>query len=81
MEIMEVIASIKQVGPGYVVLNLVTSFGPMVILQTVTPVEPLVQKLNHYFYSPRYNAWWCKITLLGESINVSINGLLYGVLI
>jgi cholesterol 7-desaturase len=67
---MQVTASIKQIGPGYVLLYLDSSFGPMVILQTLTPLQPLVQKLCHYFYGPRYNAWWTKLTVIGESINV-----------
>lgn len=57
VEIMEVKASIQQVGPGYVLLYLTSNFGPMVILQTLTPVEPFVQKLCHYFYGPRHLAW------------------------
>lgn len=68
---MKVVANVKQIGPGYVILYIESSFGPMVILQTLTPVEPLVQKLCHYFYGPRSLAWFVKFTLLAESINVS----------
>lgn len=70
-EMIKVVANVKQVGPGYVILYIDSSFGPMVILQTLTPVEPLVQKLCHYFYGPRHLAWFVKFTLLAESINVS----------
>lgn len=70
-ELIKVVANVKQIGPGYVILFLESSFGPMVILQTLTPVEPLVQKLCHYFYGPRRLAWFIKFTLVAESINVA----------
>lgn len=52
-------------------MMLESTFGRMVILQSVTPVEPLVQKMNHYFYGPRYLAWFVKFTIIAETINVS----------
>lgn len=70
-ELIKVVANVKQIGPGYVILYLESSFGPMVVLQTLTPVEPLIQKLCHYFYGPRHLAWFIKFTLVGESINVA----------
>lgn len=69
-ELIKIVANVKQIGPGYVILYLESSFGPMVVLQTLTPVEPLLQKLSHYFYGPRHLAWFIKFTLVGETINV-----------
>lgn len=71
LKLLKVNAKVKQIGPGYVVLFLESTFGRMVILQTLTPLEPLVQKLSHYFFGPRYLAWFIKITLVAESINVA----------
>lgn len=70
-ELINVTAKVQQIGPGYVVLFLDTSYGRMVILQTLTPMEPLVQKLSHYFYGPRHLAWLIKFTVIAESINVA----------
>ena len=67
----EVKADIAQIGPGCVILYLKSSFGRIVIIQTLTPVEPLKQKLCHYFYGPRHLAWFIKFTIIAESINVA----------
>lgn len=64
-------AEINQIGPGYVVLTLKSYFGRLVILQTCTPLEPMVQKLSHYFYGPRYLAWFIKFAIIGESVQVA----------
>lgn len=63
-----------QIGPGYVQLIMQTGLGPMVALQTVTPVEPLVQKVIHRFYAPRNlgNAFFQKFAIWAESVMVSI---------
>lgn len=63
---------VKQIGPSYVHLFVNTTFGPMVILQMITPIEPFVQKVVHLFYAPRSLAWLTKFTFLGESIMVFI---------
>lgn len=59
-----------QIGPGYVQLVMQTSLGPMVALQSVTPVEPLVQKVIHRFYAPRNlgNAFFQKFAIWAESV-------------
>lgn len=44
----------RQIGPGCVELMMNTNYGPMVCLQTVTPVEPMVQKVVHRFYRCEY---------------------------
>ncbi|CAG9790622.1 unnamed protein product [Diatraea saccharalis] len=43
-------------GPGHVRLLLSTSFGPLLVSQSVTPLGPLVQRVVHRVYSPWYNA-------------------------
>lgn len=60
-----------QIGPGYVQLFMNSNFGPMVILQTVTPIEPFVQKVVHTIYAPRYAACFAKFTFFGECVMVS----------
>lgn len=59
-----------QIGPGYVQLMMHTGLGPMVALQIVTPVEPLVQKVIHRFYAPRSlgNAFFQKFAIWAESV-------------
>lgn len=40
------------------------------ILQTVTPVEPLVQKVIHRFYLPKGLSLFAKFAIWGESVMV-----------
>lgn len=61
---------VEQIGPSYVRLFLQTSYGPLVILQTVTPMEPLVQRVFHRFYAPRSLSWFMKFAIVAESIMV-----------
>lgn len=70
-EVCELNITTKQIGPGYVQLLFETNYGRLVCLQTVTPVEPLIQKVVHRFYSPRYLAPFAKFILIGECIQVS----------
>ncbi|CAH0404135.1 unnamed protein product [Chilo suppressalis] len=49
-------AKVTQYGPGHVRLLLSTSFGPLLVSQSVTPIGPLLQKVVHRIYSPWYNA-------------------------
>lgn len=70
-ELVKITAKIKQLGPGYVIMMLESSFGKLAILQSVTPLEPLLQKMTHFFYGPRYLAWFIKFTMIAETINVS----------
>ncbi|XP_051863640.1 cholesterol 7-desaturase nvd isoform X4 [Drosophila albomicans] len=59
----------KQLGPSYVHLFLHSPiFGSFQIFQTITPVEPLLQKVVHRFYAPRLMAPIVKILICGESI-------------
>ncbi|XP_025419278.1 cholesterol 7-desaturase isoform X2 [Sipha flava] len=57
-----------QIGPGLVILNFKTSFGPMKLVQTVTPVEPLIQKVVHRVYCPIYLSLYASILLFMESV-------------
>lgn len=56
----------EQIGPGYVELMLNTSFGPICILQTVTPIEPLLQRVIHQIFSPPLLAPYANLIFLGE---------------
>lgn len=67
----QIYSSIRQIGPGYVVLELNTYFGTILILQTLTPHEPLVQCLSHYFYASPLLAWYAKFCIWGETVNVA----------
>lgn len=58
----------RQLGPGCVEIHLQSSFGPMFIVQTVTPVQPLIHRVTHSMYAPRYMSPYSKIVLIGESI-------------
>ncbi|KAK3891943.1 hypothetical protein Pcinc_004184 [Petrolisthes cinctipes] len=44
----------EQIGPGVVHLHFNTAVGSGVLIQTVTPVEPLRQRVIHQFYSSRF---------------------------
>lgn len=62
---------VEQIGPGYVELKMDTSWGPMLLLQTVTPIEALVQKVTHRMYAPYKQMLFAKFTLYAELIMVS----------
>lgn len=61
---------ILQIGPGLVVLNFQTSLGPLKLIQVVTPVEPLIQKVVHRIYCPSYMSLYASIVLFMESVMV-----------
>lgn len=46
------------------------SMGRIEVLQTVTPIEPMLQKVVHRFYAPRILAPFMKFAVFGESIMV-----------
>jgi hypothetical protein len=60
-----------QIGPAYVELYLSTSLGTVTILQTVTPVEPLLQRVEHRIYCHPLLSLFARFLLYGESIMVS----------
>ncbi|KAG5678787.1 hypothetical protein PVAND_008424 [Polypedilum vanderplanki] len=69
-KLLKIDSDIRQIGPAFVILTIKTIFGNAVIFQTLTPLEPLVQKLSHYFYAPWYLAWFVKFLIWGETVNV-----------
>lgn len=75
-EILTMNVRVQQVGPGYVQLFLSSAFGEFVILQTVVPVEPLMQRVLHRFYFPRGLSLFAKFIIWGESIMVTISYIL-----
>ncbi|XP_017891357.1 cholesterol 7-desaturase [Ceratina calcarata] len=67
-KVMHLDVDVQQVGPGYVELMMHTPLGSMCIFQTVTPMEPLLQKVTHVMYSPRYLAPYASMLFLGECL-------------
>ncbi|XP_046360935.1 cholesterol 7-desaturase nvd-like [Haliotis rufescens] len=63
--------SAQQIGPGVVYLEFTSMFGKGVFIQSLTPVEPMVQKLVHNIYvhwtMPTFIA---KFFMFGEAIQV-----------
>ncbi|KAG5346866.1 DAF36 desaturase, partial [Acromyrmex charruanus] len=66
--VMEIDVLAEQIGPSYVELMINTSIGPMYILQTVTPVEPLLQRVTHQIFSPPLLAPYANLIFLGECL-------------
>ncbi|XP_017482338.1 PREDICTED: cholesterol 7-desaturase-like [Rhagoletis zephyria] len=57
------------IGPSFVHLHLKTfAFGHIEILQTVTPMEPLVQKVVHRFYARKPLGPLMKLMIFAESV-------------
>ncbi|KOC70204.1 hypothetical protein WH47_08550, partial [Habropoda laboriosa] len=67
-EIMELNVNVQQIGPGYVELMMETSVGTMCIFQTVTPMEPLLQKVTHLLYSRPLIGPYARILFLAECL-------------
>ncbi|XP_057376323.1 cholesterol 7-desaturase nvd-like isoform X1 [Daphnia carinata] len=42
----------KQMGPGLVCLSFITPFGRCLLFETVTPIEPMIQRVLHRLYMP-----------------------------
>ncbi|XP_060880505.1 cholesterol 7-desaturase nvd-like [Metopolophium dirhodum] len=57
----------QQIGPGLVILNFKTSFGPIKLVQVVTLVEPLIQTIVHCIYCPVYLSLYASIVLFMEA--------------
>ncbi|CAG4969378.1 unnamed protein product [Colias eurytheme] len=47
---------VEQIGPAHVRLSFDTLFGPFFIVQSITPLGPMLQKIIHRVYSPTWNA-------------------------
>lgn len=66
-KLLELSVKAMQIGPGYVELQLDSFWGPMYILQTVTPVGPMLQRVTHHMYSSRILGPYAKIVIIGET--------------
>ncbi|XP_018404001.1 PREDICTED: cholesterol 7-desaturase-like [Cyphomyrmex costatus] len=66
--IMESDVYAEQIGPGIIELNVKTLFGSLYILLTITPIEPLLQRVIHQFYSPPLLAPYANLHFLGECV-------------
>ncbi|KYN45452.1 hypothetical protein ALC53_00010, partial [Atta colombica] len=64
--IMESDVRAEQIGPGIIELNVNTSFGSLYILLTITPIEPLLQRVIHLIFSPPLLAPHANLLFLGE---------------
>uniref|UniRef100_A0A1B6E9K0 cholesterol 7-desaturase n=1 Tax=Clastoptera arizonana TaxID=38151 RepID=A0A1B6E9K0_9HEMI len=60
----------RQVGPGYVNMMIDTTIGPLAIIQIVTPIEPLLQRVIHRIFCPPMLILYAHITLIGEAIMI-----------
>ncbi|XP_059093553.1 cholesterol 7-desaturase nvd-like isoform X1 [Tigriopus californicus] len=59
----------EQIGPALVHLHFESFMGKGVMIQYVLPLEPMLQKIVHVFYTQRtWLAPYAKMVLLGESI-------------
>ncbi|XP_067008543.1 cholesterol 7-desaturase nvd [Anabrus simplex] len=58
----------EQIGPGYVEMYLDTSLGPLFIVQCVTPIEPLLQRVVHRIFCPPLLSIYATFVLVGEAI-------------
>lgn len=60
----------EQMGPGLVRLNLTSSFGNFLIIQTVTPIAPLLQRVTHRVFASRQLFLHSKILVYAETVMV-----------
>lgn len=63
--------SVRQIGPAVVHLEFNTAFGRAVLLHSVTPIEPMLQKLTHVLYCDSTMPHiYSKSILLGEAVMI-----------
>jgi cholesterol 7-dehydrogenase len=61
----------KQIGPGIVYLIFDTPFGSAAYLQTLTPIEPMLQRMiNHVYFSKSTPTFIAKFFLIGEALQI-----------
>ncbi|KAK7788250.1 hypothetical protein R5R35_013620 [Gryllus longicercus] len=58
----------EQIGPAYVEMYLRSALGDLLIVQAVTPLEPLLQRVVHHVYAPPRLALFAPLLLLSEAI-------------
>ncbi|CAL8128734.1 unnamed protein product [Orchesella dallaii] len=64
---------VHQIGPGIVHMYFETIFGKGILIQNVTPVEPMMQRVVHRFYSsPTFVHPLGLLVLHGEAIQVCV---------
>ncbi|OWR46621.1 Rieske-domain protein neverland [Danaus plexippus plexippus] len=56
LDIFPIDVTVTQIGPAHVRLMFTSPLGPMVVLQSVTPLGPLLQRVIHRVYTPTLNA-------------------------
>nr|XP_053646047.1 cholesterol 7-desaturase nvd-like isoform X2 [Cherax quadricarinatus] len=62
------VVRVEQIGPGLVHLHFNTGLGSGLLIQTVSPMEPLRQRVIHQFYSSSsFIAPYAKFVLLSEA--------------
>lgn len=61
-----------QMGPACVNLTIQHRIGRLVFLQTITPLEPLLQKVVHRIYAPRCARPLANFMMWGETVMVRI---------
>lgn len=66
-----------QIGPGVVFLEISSIFGSVQLIQTVTPIEPLVQKVSHHIYCSRFHSWYAKIIIWSLIVNFARDALIF----
>ncbi|XP_022199322.2 cholesterol 7-desaturase nvd [Nilaparvata lugens] len=70
LELMHIHVDGKQIGPTHVKLQLNTTFGPILVLMEVTPLEPLLQRVVHRFYCPPHLMIYAAIVMYGENVMI-----------
>ncbi|XP_076666871.1 cholesterol 7-desaturase nvd isoform X1 [Andrena cerasifolii] len=68
LELLRLDVHVQQIGPGYVELLMETYLGPICIFQTVTPMEPLLQKVTHLVYSPPLIGPYASVMFFAECL-------------
>lgn len=63
----------EQIGPALVHLHFESFMGKGVMIQYVLPLEPMLQKIVHVFYTQRtWLAPYAKMVLLGEPLVLQV---------
>jgi hypothetical protein len=60
---------IRQIGPALVHMPLETSVGKLYVIEAVTPIAPLMQRVEHVIYGPRFPIYRpiCKLLMMAFS--------------
>lgn len=66
---------IIQVGPGIVHLQFSTPFGKVMLIQTVTPIQPLLQAVGHQVFAGNLVQYLVLTVLVGIAYDKPQSGL------